>query len=76
VKARVSIRLPADLLRAIDRHAKQQKTSRSHFIEGAVQAFIRQLAPDGQNARDLEIINRRANRLNWEANDVLEFSRR
>jgi len=38
-----------------------------------VRAFIGQLIRNEQNARDLEIINRRADFLNQQASDVLEY---
>jgi metal-responsive CopG/Arc/MetJ family transcriptional regulator len=76
VKARVSITLPEELLKAIDKRAKQQEKTRSNVIEGAVRAFIAQSARDEQNARDLEIINRHADRLNREAHDMLEYLQR
>jgi metal-responsive CopG/Arc/MetJ family transcriptional regulator len=76
MRAKISITLTEELLKAIDRRAKQQRATRSNFIEAAVQAFVRQLSRDEQNARDLEIINRNADSLNREACDVLEYSQR
>ncbi|MEW6264829.1 MAG: ribbon-helix-helix domain-containing protein [Thermodesulfobacteriota bacterium] len=73
MKVKTSITLSDELLEAIDRRAKQHKKTRSDFIEGAVRAFIGQLIRDEQNARDLEIINRRADFLNRQAGDVLEY---
>jgi metal-responsive CopG/Arc/MetJ family transcriptional regulator len=73
MRVKVSITLPERLLKAIDKRTKQQKTTRSDSIEAAVQAFIRQLIREEQNARDLEIINRHADALNKEAADVLEY---
>jgi metal-responsive CopG/Arc/MetJ family transcriptional regulator len=61
------------LLEAVDKRAKQGKKTRSDFIEVAVWAFIGQQIRNEQNAHDLEIINRRADFLNQEANDVLEY---
>jgi len=43
------------------------------FIEAALRAFIAQMARDEQNARDLAVINRRADYLNQEAIDVLTY---
>ena len=60
----------------IDKRVRQQRKTRSDFIETAVWAFIAQLIRDEQNARDLEIINRRARSLNREARDVLEYLKR
>ena len=73
MKVKTSITLSEELLKVIDKRAKQHKKNRSDFIEAAVWAFIGQLIRDEQNARDLEIINRRADFLNQEAADVLGY---
>jgi metal-responsive CopG/Arc/MetJ family transcriptional regulator len=73
MKVKTSITLSEELLKAADKRAKQQRRTRSDFIEAAVRAFIRQLIRDERNARDLEIINENADFLNREANDVLEY---
>lgn len=73
MKVRISITLPEELLKAIDRCAKRYRKNRSDFIEGVVRAFIDQMIREEQNARDLEIINRRADHLNQEATDVLAY---
>ncbi len=72
MKIKTSITLSEDLLKAIDRYAKEYN-NRSEFIEEAVRAFISQLIRKQQDARDLEIINRRADYLNQEATDVLTY---
>lgn len=76
MKVRTSITLPEELLKGVARCAAQRRETRSTFIEAALWAFIRQLARDEQNARDLETINRNADFLNREARDVLEYSLR
>jgi len=73
MKVKTSITLSKELLQAIDKRAKQLKKNRSDIMEAAVWAFIGQLIRDEQNARDLEIINRRADFLNQEAVDVLAY---
>ena len=73
MKIKTSITLSEDVLKVIDKCAKQHKKNRSDFIEGAVWAFIRQSTRDEQNAHDLEIIDRRADYLNQEATDVLAY---
>lgn len=73
MKVKTSITLSEDLLKLIDRRAKQSKRNRSDFIEAAVWAFIGQLIRDERNAKDLEIISRRAQFLNEEAADVLAY---
>lgn len=72
MKVKTSITLSEDLLEAIDRRSAQFK-NRSDFIEAAIRAFIAQMIRDEQNARDLAIINRRADRLNQEAAHVLAY---
>jgi metal-responsive CopG/Arc/MetJ family transcriptional regulator len=72
MKVKTSITLPEDLLKAIDKYAGGHK-NRSKFIENAVRAFLMELIQRKQDARDLEIINQRADSLNQEAADVLLY---
>ena len=72
MKVKTSITLTEETLQAVDKYA-QPKRTRSEFIEAAVKQFIRQLERDALSARDLEIINREADRLNKEAVDVLAY---
>ncbi|NJN96250.1 MAG: hypothetical protein HC875_20125 [Anaerolineales bacterium] len=72
MKVKTSITLSEDILQTVDELSGSYK-NRSEFIETAVRAFIDQLIRDQQNARDLEILNRHADRLNQEAADVLAY---
>jgi len=72
MKVKTSITLSKELVKAIDRHSKPDK-SRSEFIEEAVSRVIKQMIRAKQNAHDVEIINRHAESLNREAEDVLEY---
>jgi metal-responsive CopG/Arc/MetJ family transcriptional regulator len=72
MKVKTSITLSKKLLDDIDRRLGEFK-NRSDFIEAAIRAYIVQITRDEQNARDLAIINRAANRLNKEAADVLAY---
>ena len=72
MKLKTSITLSDDVLKAIDEQLGPQG-NRSVFIETAVRVYISQRIRDKQNAKDLEIINRQADRLNKEASDVLTF---
>ena len=72
MKVKTSITLSENLLKTIDQQAGPSQ-NRSEFIEKAVWSFLAQLIRDEQNAHDLEIINRRAERLNEEAADVLAY---
>jgi metal-responsive CopG/Arc/MetJ family transcriptional regulator len=73
MKIKTSITLSEDLIRVVDKRAKQYKKNRSDFIEAAVRSFVQQLIRREQNARDLEIINRKADLLNKEAEDTLAY---
>ena len=72
MKVKTSITLSKDLLQAVDRLSGQYK-NRSEFIEIALRAYIAQALRHKQNAKDLEVINRRADALNEEALDVLTY---
>ena len=72
MKVKTSVTLSEDLLAVIDQRAKQFN-GRSGFIEAAVRSYVAQKLREQQNAADLEILNRRAERLNKEAADVLRY---
>jgi metal-responsive CopG/Arc/MetJ family transcriptional regulator len=72
MKIKTSVTLSEELLEQIDRRGEQFK-NRSDFLEIAAKAFLARLERDELNARDLEIINRNADRLNCEAADVLDY---
>lgn len=72
MKVKTSITLSEDVLRTVDELLGSYK-SRSEFIELALRTFIAQLIRNEQNARDLDILNRHADRLNQEAEDVLTY---
>ncbi|MGA9996005.1 MAG: ribbon-helix-helix domain-containing protein [Pyrinomonadaceae bacterium] len=72
MKVETSITVDKDLLEAVDKLSGTDK-NRSEFIEAAIHAYIARLARSEQNANDLELINKRADDLNEEALDVLEY---
>jgi metal-responsive CopG/Arc/MetJ family transcriptional regulator len=72
MKVKTSITLSDDILKAIDLHIGEYR-SRSEFIETAARTFIAQLERKEAERRDLEIINRHADSLNAEAEDVLTY---
>jgi Arc/MetJ-type ribon-helix-helix transcriptional regulator len=72
MKIKTSITLSEEILEAIDLHIGEYR-SRSEFLETAVRQFIGQLAREKAERRDLEIINRHADSLNAEAEDVLTY---
>jgi metal-responsive CopG/Arc/MetJ family transcriptional regulator len=72
MKVETSITVEKHLLEAIDKLSGKNR-NRSEFIEAAIEAYIAQIARHMQNAKDLEIINERADDLNEEALDVLDY---
>ncbi len=72
MKTKTSITFSEDVLKAIDKLTGKSR-NRSEFIETAVRTYIAQMIRRERNARDLEIINQRADRLNQEALDVLAY---
>lgn len=72
MKVKTSITLSEDLLQAVDQQTGVSK-KRSEFIETALWTYIAQLQRVEQNMHDLEVINARAETLNREADDVLEY---
>jgi metal-responsive CopG/Arc/MetJ family transcriptional regulator len=71
MKEKTSITLSREVLAGIDR-AAGSKQSRSAFIESVLQQYLRQKARAQRDARDIEIINRNAARLNRDAEDGLD----
>ena len=69
---KTSITLSEDVVAAVDGLAGPSG-NRSEVIETALRRYLAQIVRDEQNRRDLDIINRRAARLNREAEDVLAF---
>jgi len=72
MKTKTSIILSEDVVKAMDKLSGQYK-NRSEFIELALRNYIAQLIRQERSARDLEIINQCADRLNEEALDVLAY---
>jgi metal-responsive CopG/Arc/MetJ family transcriptional regulator len=69
VRVKTSITLPSELISQLDRVDK----NRSALLERAARAYLARLESDERDRRDLEIINRNAERLNREAMDTLEY---
>jgi Arc/MetJ-type ribon-helix-helix transcriptional regulator len=72
MRVKTSITLSEDLVAAIDKRAGDFK-NRSDFIEAAIRAFLAQRMREDRDAKDREILDRHADRLNKEAKDVLAF---
>lgn len=69
VRVKTSITLPEGLLRRLDRVDK----NRSALIERAALAYLVQMERKARDRKDIEIIDRNAERLNREAMDTLEY---
>ena len=72
VKIKTSVTLSEELIQQIDALSSQYGT-RSALIEQAVRDFLAARAKRTRDAQDLEILNRRAEMLNVEAEDVLSY---
>jgi metal-responsive CopG/Arc/MetJ family transcriptional regulator len=72
MKEKTSVTLSREVLAGIDRIAGS-KQSRSAFIESVLTEHLRARARAERDARDFEIINRNAERLNRDAEDGLEY---
>ena len=72
MKEKTSITLSKDVLADVDRLAGSGQ-SRSAFIERVLRGYLRQREKAALEALDLERINRAADRLNSEAEDVLSY---
>jgi metal-responsive CopG/Arc/MetJ family transcriptional regulator len=72
MRVKTSVTLPEELLRSLDRAAGGH-SNRSRLIEQAVRALLETRARAERDAKDIEIINRHADRLNEEAADVLGY---
>jgi metal-responsive CopG/Arc/MetJ family transcriptional regulator len=77
MKEKTSITLSKEILTGIDRMAGAKKAgsrqSRSAFIEAVLSRYLRQQARAQIEARDLELINKAADELNEEVEDVLRY---
>jgi metal-responsive CopG/Arc/MetJ family transcriptional regulator len=72
MKQKTSVTLSPDVLSDMDRFAGTAR-SRSALIEDVLRRYIRERIKAERDAREIEIINRHADQLNAEANDVLRY---
>jgi metal-responsive CopG/Arc/MetJ family transcriptional regulator len=71
MKVKASITLSEDLLRAVDELARS--SSRSEVIEHALRDFFAARTRAARDARDLEIMNARADAYNVETADLMTY---
>jgi len=72
MKEKTSITLSRDILAGLDRLGGSKK-SRSALIEAILREYFCQLERNEIHTRDLERLNKAAERLNAEAADVLKY---
>jgi hypothetical protein len=72
MRVKTSISLSPQIIDEIDEIAGADK-NRSRLIEQAIAEFIARHRRGQREARDLEILNRSANELNREMEDILEY---
>ncbi len=72
MKEKTSVTLSPDVLNGIDRLAGS-KQSRSAFIEEVLRQYLRERRKAERGARDLAILNKLADEMNAEAEDVLRY---
>jgi len=71
MRVKTSITLPRELLGRLDRVDR----NRSALLERAAEAYLKELARQERDQRDIAIIDKNAERLNREAADVLDYQR-
>ena len=72
MKVKTSITLSEDLIQRIDEFSGGQK-NRSELIEGALRDYLDRQARLKRDLQDLVILNKKADKLNREAADVLSY---
>lgn len=72
MKVKTSITLSEDLIHSIDEKVGKQKNL-SEFIEKALWDFIERQERKERDMEDLKILNKKAEKLNKEAEDVLSY---
>ena len=72
MKIKTSITLSKEIVREIDQLSSQYG-NRSILIEKAIRDFLNAEAMRRRDLQDIEILNRRADALNKEAEDVLSY---
>ncbi len=72
IAKKISISLPPDLLAKVDKLVGKSR-KRSKLIEDALCDFVAKKQPKALNKRDIEILNKNAEKLNEEALDTLEY---
>jgi len=69
MRVKTSVTLPSSLLKEIDR----QNNNRSAFLENAARFYLAQTAKKVRESKDSAILEKHSERLNREAEDVLDY---
>lgn len=72
MKIKTSITLSDELIKDIDEIFGKTR-NRSEFIENVLRDFIRKRAQKKRDLKDIDILNKKADTLNEEAEDVLSY---
>jgi len=72
MKIKTSITLDEELMKSIDEEFGGRK-NRSQLIEEAVKEYVEKRTQGKRDLEDLAILNKKADKLNKEAADVLSF---
>ena len=72
MKIKTSITLSEELIQSID-ELFGGRINRSEFIEKAVRDYVERQTKRKKDLQDLDILNKRADELNKEAEDVLSY---
>lgn len=72
MKRKTSVTLAEETVAAIDELATEAR-NRSRIIEDAVTEYLERRSRERRDRRDVEILNRHAERLNREVEDVLAY---
>ncbi|NWF52389.1 MAG: ribbon-helix-helix protein, CopG family [Nitrospirae bacterium] len=72
MKIKTSITLSEELIRSIDELFGKQK-NRSEIIEHALRNYIEKEIQQKRDLKDLEILNKKSDKFNREAEDVLYY---
>lgn len=72
MKVKTSITLSKEILDLIEENIEKTE-NRSRFIENAIRYYMKHYQQSIRDAKDLSIINENYQKLNKEAEDVLDF---
>ena len=72
MKSKTSITLSRSILEELDR-VLGKNCNRSELIERAVHEYLQKMIREERDKRELELLNRKAGKLNKEAKDVLSY---